>query len=207
MNSYSHYHMSRILLYKLQKDYGLTLPRYAFIWGNIRPDFSLKCRKKPHYYQEMEQDMQEMAREMVDTDKGKLGLWFFSDRLGVICHYLCDFFCYAHSDQFAGEIKDHIRYEAKLNHYIRKRVRSCKDALCLEKIEPSGYLEKWFKDMQDQHRQYAAYHPNYGLDMICSLQACMESAVQILTFFSERHANATYRTRFLPDETKSKIQC
>jgi hypothetical protein len=31
--------------------------------------------------------------------------------MGVVCHYVCDYFCYSHSPAFQGNLWDHIKYE------------------------------------------------------------------------------------------------
>lgn len=43
-----------------------------------------------------------------------------SERLGVITHYLSDFFCYAHSEYFQSGIVSHFLYELRLLSYFRR---------------------------------------------------------------------------------------
>ena len=42
-----------------------------------------------------------------------------SVRLGIVCHFLTDFFCFAHTNGFTGTMREHIRYEKELDRYLR----------------------------------------------------------------------------------------
>ncbi|MGL4109432.1 zinc dependent phospholipase C family protein [Clostridium sp. LP20] len=91
-----------------------------FIWGNIKPDCASKYKFKKHYYEEsidMIIDKINFLSSLsvrdiyFDYGKGK-----FSEELGVVCHFLCDYFCMPHNQrwEFKNSMKKHVHYENKL---------------------------------------------------------------------------------------------
>ena len=53
LNVYSHLHVSRIVRRYIQREFGVHLPVMTFAYGNMRPDFSPKCKQIPHYKKDM----------------------------------------------------------------------------------------------------------------------------------------------------------
>ena len=91
-----------------------------FIWGNIKPDYVPKYKKIKHYYNESIdmtinkiKKLSSLSISDIYYDYGKNK---FSEELGVVCHFLCDYFCYPHYDrwEFKKALKKHVTYENKL---------------------------------------------------------------------------------------------
>ena len=123
--------------------------RNRFLWGNVKPDCVSKYKFKKHYYEESI-DMvikkidflSNMSIEDLYYDYGKSK---FSEELGVVCHFLCDFFCVPHNQrwEFKKAIKKHVLYEKRLS----KAAKSFK---------PTFYYEEdlEIKDI----KKFIAYH-------------------------------------------------
>ena len=106
--------------------YGINLKRYSLILGSIGPDFSSTFKKRcPHYLMDSLEEISdrvEVLIESVDT-KREMETMAFSRELGVILHYVADYFCRVHNN--IGGIPHprrsrHIRYERKLHHFIKR---------------------------------------------------------------------------------------
>jgi hypothetical protein len=93
-----------------------------FIWGNIKPDCTPKYKFKKHYFNESIDMIVEkiiylssltLEEVYYDMTIGK-----FSEELGVVCHFLCDFFCAPHYYRWefksTSAVKHHMMYEKKL---------------------------------------------------------------------------------------------
>lgn len=180
LNSYSHLHVSAIILKKLKSEYGICLPAVVFSTANCRPDYSIKYKRHPHYKDDMYGIIQQMLRELAQSNKAKMNRVFLADRLGVICHYLCDFFCYAHTERFQGGLKEHIRYEAELNHYIKQRRHICESVNFLSGMQLSSSIDDVLQRLDDHLQDYYSLSISCGFDMVCAIQACMEVLVQML---------------------------
>lgn len=110
----------------VSKDKMQLIDEKKFIWGNIKPDYVSKYKLKKHYYDESIQMilnkiyfLSSMSREEIYNS---YGIKKFSAELGVICHFLCDYFCLAHNKRwrFKSAMKKHILYEKHLG-VIAKR--------------------------------------------------------------------------------------
>lgn len=102
------------------KDEGLTLlDRKKFLWGSVKPDFTVPPFRKKHYMDETLNDVvQWMLNVIYDFT---LNVRDLSEKIGEINHFLTDFFCLPHSERWdfirSGKTIDHIVYEKKLHHY------------------------------------------------------------------------------------------
>lgn len=93
-----------------------------FIWGNVKPDCASKYKLKKHYYTEsIEMILQKIhflsSISISDIYYG-YGKKKFSEELGVVCHFLCDYFCLPHNQRMefknAIDMKNHVQYENTL---------------------------------------------------------------------------------------------
>lgn len=91
-----------------------------FIWGNIKPDCASKYKLKKHY---MDESFEMIVRKIHFLSSLTLEELYttysinkFSQELGVICHFLCDYFCVPHHNrwEFKTAMKDHVIYEKNL---------------------------------------------------------------------------------------------
>ena len=89
------------------KELGCHVHEGLFLVGNIFPDLIhsyIWCR---HEYQHS----REYIRKKLDMLKRKPHL--FSFHLGVLTHYICDYFCYPHSSCYDKGLIQHIIYEIR----------------------------------------------------------------------------------------------
>ncbi len=72
------------------------IDKKSFLKGNVLPDISPKYRLKKHGRKQFEEIIDEKVKELsrLSSDEiiNNLGKERFSIELGVICHFLCDFF-------------------------------------------------------------------------------------------------------------------
>lgn len=116
MNCITHLLIAETLYSHLQD--RVKLNKKAFMYGNIKPDLSPKCLKKPHT---MENYLVHVCSNAKNLMRGETGLRDFSTSLGVICHYVCDFFCRYHLDEkLFNNLEGHFLYELDLHHEFCK---------------------------------------------------------------------------------------
>ncbi|MDO5517589.1 MAG: zinc dependent phospholipase C family protein [Clostridium sp.] len=93
-----------------------------FIWGNVKPDCTPKYKRMKHYYNEsidmIIEKIQHLSSLKLEDVYYKMTIGKFSEELGVICHFLCDFFCAPHYYRWEFKttkaVKHHMLYEQKL---------------------------------------------------------------------------------------------
>ena len=133
-----------------------------FIWGNIKPDCTPKYKFKKHYFNESIDMVVEkiiylssLTMEEVYYDKtiGK-----FSEELGVVCHFLCDFFCAPHYYRWefksTSAVKHHMMYEKKLAKLAKDFELT---GIINTDIEP-GNVKSFILQLQKQYDGSLDYH-------------------------------------------------
>ena len=117
----THTLISKSILNNIDKNKNFLVNENHFIYGNIKPDLSSKYFLKKHYLKESYNMIESKVNYLCSLDLISLSKYFqsgnFSQELGVICHFLCDFFCVPHSYrwEFKHSMKKHIAYETELD--------------------------------------------------------------------------------------------
>lgn len=180
MNVCSHMHIGMIVHRSLKRDFGIYLNPAVFCYGSMRPDFSPKHKHIPHYKNDMYESVTQEIVDLTKSDKDIFNSLELADRLGVVCHYLCDFFCYAHSEKFTGTLREHLGYENQLNRYIKQRRMVCNDVNFLADVDLNEDINALLNSLDERYNHYISLESNMGVDMVSSIQACIEVTVQVL---------------------------
>ncbi|MDY6226805.1 MAG: zinc dependent phospholipase C family protein [Clostridium sp.] len=150
-----------------------------FIWGNLKPDSVLKYKFKKHYFDEsfnmIVNKIQFLSSLSVDDIFIIYSIGKFNQELGVICHFLCDYFCIPHYQRWEfkspGAVKDHVLYENDLNkfsktHKVRKELNT---SLTCDDIRVYIYsLQKEYEGIVSYEKdlQYASHICNTIINLI-----------------------------------------
>lgn len=121
MKSTSHFAIGHFL-YAAMQSRGINLNRVAFVYGNIAPDYDPNLLFPTHFSKTCERRISEIAAELSELPlekHGRVGAEY-SKQLGILCHFICDYFCRAHNKDFEGGLKHHAFYENRLDFYLRK---------------------------------------------------------------------------------------
>jgi len=147
----THKILANTIFIQVSKENRYLIDRKKFIWGNIKPDYVSKYKLKKHYYTESIdmvlykiEYLSSLSEEKIKLD---YGIKRFSAELGVICHFLCDYFCLAHNKrwEFKSHFKKHVSYEKELSKYAKKF--KFDDSLCdsLEITEVGKFIAENIK--------------------------------------------------------------
>ena len=128
-------------VYSELKELGFTTNEKLFLLGNIFPDLIqsyIWCR---HEYQH--------SREYVSRKLNMLKKRprLFSFHLGVLTHYICDYFCYPHNVCYDRGLVQHILYE--IRQKAPKKCYRTKLNIAAFSIEELDKLVKWYEDFRD----------------------------------------------------------
>ena len=89
------------------RESGLYIHEKLFLFGNLFPDLIHSYLWRRHEYK----DSREYIRKKLEKIKKRP--WAFSFHLGIISHYICDYFCYPHSTCYKSGFIQHILYEIR----------------------------------------------------------------------------------------------
>jgi hypothetical protein len=116
MYFFTHLFISRTLYQHFNEE--AVLDKNAFCYGNIRPDINKAAKGTTHT---LENKLLFVAEQSKILMKESLSPKDFSLKLGEICHYICDFFCYYHvSEKLYHRLIRHFFYELHLHFTIYK---------------------------------------------------------------------------------------
>ena len=101
-----HYRVAKKICTEV-KEQGLHLNEMAFLLGNLFPDLIQSYFWCRHEYP--------ASRDFLikKIEKLKKKPLFFSFQLGILTHYICDYFCYPHSRVYESSMLQHILYELR----------------------------------------------------------------------------------------------
>ena len=166
---------------------------YRFIWGNIKPDCVLKYKMIKHYFIESIDIIIEKIKKLCSLSLQdiyyKISVNKFSEELGVICHFICDYFCAPHFYRWefknTSQVKNHVKYEKDLAK-IAKEFNST--GIITSNINTEN-IKEFIYDLQNQYEgsldfkndlTYAYYACNSIVNMILNkvfLNECSLSKV------------------------------
>ncbi|BEH91776.1 MULTISPECIES: zinc dependent phospholipase C family protein [Turicibacter] len=109
-----------------------------FMYGNIKPDISQKYLRMSHYYRDNREIIFSMLNHLLTHP---VSVKHFSEHLGVIIHFFCDYACVYHANDYLYEhhsLAKHIKYEVKLHRYAKIK---------FQKMDPVKAIP--FKDVQE----------------------------------------------------------
>lgn len=110
---------------------GVMLSLTGFMYGNILPDLSPKQGKIPHYLKDSLGFVIESSEKLHDSKSGDwVGSFICSKNAGIITHYISDYFCYAHSEQYDDNIYRHHLYEFLMLFLFRRGLLFFKNKIC-----------------------------------------------------------------------------
>lgn len=164
----THKILANNILDRASKENKYLIDKKKFIWGNIKPDYVSKYKLKKHYYDESIDMILCKIKFLSSLSESDIlygyGRKKFSCELGVLCHFLCDYFCLAHNRRwrFKDNFKKHVSYEKSLAKYAKDF--NFENSICnfLEVKDIKEFIEnnirKYEKDITfDNDLSYASY--------------------------------------------------
>lgn len=124
MRKKSHISLAKYLMTNMQED-GLVQHKKAFMLGSILPDCTPSFLTRKHNIDETFAILQKELHKVTDGFNVEKGInTYFCRHLGVITHYIADYFTFPHNSVFDGSLKEHCDYEEELKHTFRAYVKS-----------------------------------------------------------------------------------
>jgi hypothetical protein len=122
----THLLISKSILDSMDCSKTFFLSDKNFLYGNIKPDITSKYLFQKHYLDESFEMIMLKIKYLSSFNVNSLSKQYsvasFSQELGVICHFLCDFFCFAHSQRWElkHSFSKHLGYERNLNEVSKE---------------------------------------------------------------------------------------
>ena len=97
----------------------------SFYMGSILPDCVPSFLVRKHTMEDSYEILEKEVKKLISNfDPIKGPNCYFCRHLGVITHYISDYFTFPHNAHYPGKLKDHCIYEEELKKKLRSYVKS-----------------------------------------------------------------------------------
>ena len=148
----THLTISNALIENLDSSKSFFISEKNFIYGNIKPDMTSKYVLHKHYLKEsfdmIIEKIKSLCKLSLDFIEKYFSISKFSQELGVICHFLCDFFCVPHSQrwEFSHSFKKHVIYEKDLQSIAKDTNFKTLEKTSIHHIGVEEFFNKLYKE-------------------------------------------------------------
>ncbi|MCD8337287.1 MAG: zinc dependent phospholipase C family protein [Lachnospiraceae bacterium] len=143
----------------------LDIHRKAFYFGSIQPDLNPRMFSEPHQFDETWEKVQDLIlqieAETRDEAYNRRAVW---TQVGVVMHYLADYFTFPHNTCFDGSLSGHCMHESELKYLLRAYLCTSEAKMAFERQRlRAGQIrtsEQLFTYIEKTHEAYmrASYH-------------------------------------------------
>lgn len=153
METKNHWHLAEYIC----SERNFEKYRKEFILGNIMPDINLFTYLRGHTYKDSI-DMIYNSTESLIENKAWNNKSFY--QLGIILHYVADYFTFPHNANFTGTLKEHRTYEKELRTHFCYFLQN-KNQNFLFHIHSITDL---FTFLEEKHHEYLSTMPSFQTD-------------------------------------------
>ncbi|MCD5414750.1 MAG: zinc dependent phospholipase C family protein [Clostridiales bacterium] len=162
-------------VYKVVNDtLGVKLNKKQLIYGSIKPDLTPKFLRLDHFKPtSFHHIMNETTELSLSTfSDNNLFIKQFSQQLGIVTHFIADYFCVPHNDRntYKNHLIDHVVYEYKLEKLFKNY--SHESPIIKEAFNVNNYSSSPISNVLDSlHNGYTLRGESMENDVRSSLDA------------------------------------
>lgn len=175
----THIVFSRYIFSHCLKKLNFKLCKPMFMYGNIKPDLFPGTSDSSHTFKNNIGTVKDYSDMLLNN---KLDVKEFSLVLGVLCHYICDFFCIYHNENRNKSLIAHIKYEVKLHFKLIWLLSRGKFNPSLNGIPPEKDILSIIAGMQ---KKYSNEIESDIKDITYAISAGMHIAESIIYYSSQ----------------------
>jgi len=194
MRKKSHISLASYLINSMKIE-ELVNHRKAFYLGSILPDCVPSFITRKHNIEETFEILREEIIKITDNydvDRGITG--YYSRHLGVVTHYIADYFTYPHNAIFKGSLKEHCTYERDLKFALKNYVNSDEAVRRREKSILFNTVDEILMFIKEMHNEYLKAIKIIKVDCVYIVELCHKVVDAILKIFEmnfyEKRLNA-----------------
>lgn len=194
MRKKSHIALTTYLIHNLD-DIELKKHKYSFYIGSLLPDCVPSFITKRHCIEDTFHNLKEEIEKITiynDVDKGLNSYYFL--KLGVITHFIADYFTYPHNSIYEGNISAHCLYEKELKFVLKDYIKAYtvdKEMPIIKNLKMGElYFKKSVEDIcnfiKEKHEEYLKQEIVHKIDCEYILSVCKSVVDFIIHIFELR---------------------
>ena len=158
----------------------------SFYIGSILPDCVPSFLVRKHTFEDSFDILKKEFGKLISHFNPMKGAdCYFCRHLGVITHYIADYFTFPHNTNYPGKLKDHCIYEEELKHEIKSYVHS-PEAIRKRMSETVYSSDAILKFVQRMHEIYCSMQSVVKRDCEYIVELCHTVVDAILLLFEEQ---------------------
>ena len=183
MRKKSHISLASYLMENMETE-ELKNHKKAFYIGSILPDCVPSFVTRRHNIDETFDLLKEEIIKITDNydmNKGITG--YYCRHLGVITHYIADYFTFPHNKIFTGTMREHCSYEKELKFAFKTYVNS-EGVQCIPKRrEEFQTVDEICNFIKEMHEEYLKAMKAINMDCMYIVKLCQRVVEAILMIF------------------------
>ncbi|BCJ95779.1 hypothetical protein acsn021_33480 [Anaerocolumna cellulosilytica] len=163
---------------------GLFNHKKSFYIGSILPDCVPSFITRRHTIDETFEILENEIKKITDDYEAERGLTrYYTRHLGVITHYIADYFTYPHNRSFTGTMKEHCLYERDLKFALKEYVKSEDAIKARDKSHTMETVEEILQFIRQMHEEYLKVVGKIKNDCMYIVELCHKVVDAILKIF------------------------
>ncbi|MDF2472984.1 MAG: hypothetical protein K0R21_766 [Anaerocolumna sp.] len=183
MRKKSHISLANYLI-KSMKFEELFVYKKSFYIGSILPDCVPSFITRRHCIDDTFEILKKEINKITydyDMEQGITG--YYCRHLGVITHYIADYFTFPHNKIFNGSLIEHNSYENDLKHALRTYVKNGEVKHIREKNRKFRTVEEICNFIKEMHEEYLKAVNAIKIDCMYIVELCHKVVDSILQIF------------------------
>lgn len=178
MFTQSHLLLADTIVHRIYPELPIKFNLKPFLFGAVYPDFSPVYKKIDHNLDGALPVVQKLIHSVrAAGSSGEINEQQAFD-MGIICHFICDFFCQAHNFREYQLFFNHVWYEIKMDIFIHSALRESKVLMNKSFNEFQTRPQNVMELIRNVHQQYLAATPALMTDLNFAV-ACSTSVMKI----------------------------
>ena len=179
---------------RLEEVFDYKLPFYVgSIWPDCRPSFLTTPHTFDITYDKIENQLDDFVADY-DTLKG-MNMRRCA-KLGVIIHYIADYFTFPHNSTYEGNVKDHCIYERDLKHGLKEYLSTEEAMERKDKIVPLNSTKGLSEFIQNIHAEYMRRQHSVADDIKYIVDVCTTVVMSILNIIKISYENVALKVQY-----------
>ncbi len=179
MRKKSHIALAGYLMDSMMKEEIIKYKK-TFMFGSILPDVIPSFLTRKHTIDATFSILHDEIEKITDAYDVTEGITrYYVRHLGVVTHYVADYFTFPHNKNFKGNLKEHCVYENELKHRLKEYVTSKEAFRSRHDCHLFKNAEEICEFIQNMHKEYlkAVSAINTDIEYIVKVCHCIVDAI------------------------------
>lgn len=165
----------------------LNSHKASFYMGSILPDCVPSFLTRKHCIEETFEILRKEICSLTENYDLSKGInTYYCRHLGIITHYVADYFTFPHNHIFLGSLAEHCRYEEDLKHKFRTYVKSEEAKKNRRQVSIYKTVDEILNFIKEKHKEYLNVIKKIEIDCHYIVELCFSVVDAILCYLEYR---------------------